>query len=281
MIFTVLEQMYKCGCERGVADLKSEGILDKINDLAEWDLCRFPSKEIERRQITFPIYLDETGTVSNDTKVETKPIYEENRKFLGETPKLAPGNCILVDGQVIAIDGPDRLVLVVSKTGGRALTRIYDEIITPEYELYNSKNASLKFTWDSPGVEIPEDFDGEYRVPYSKYKYWKEFFVKGRDLTPDPNGNLAILVNIDYIFPVELYFTSWTVKFKKVDFEEGEESLVEYLVDSVLRDFCVGYTRLVNPLGKFPTPYEQVQKLLEFDKQVQINQFKLMNGAKN
>ena len=83
------------------------------------------------------------------------------------------------------------------------------------------------------------------------------------------------------MFPVELYFTTWTVKFKKADFGEGEESLVEYLVDSVLRDFCVGYTRLVNPLGEFPTPAEQVKKLLEFDKQVQISQFKLMNGAKN
>lgn len=46
MVIEVLKNKYKCGCNRGTADLKKAGILDKLNAIIEWDISRFPKKQV-------------------------------------------------------------------------------------------------------------------------------------------------------------------------------------------------------------------------------------------
>lgn len=122
MIIEVLAQKYRCGCEKGMADLVIPGILVKLNAVIEWDFCRFP-EEIKHEK------KDSADENSEEIEVRT-----ELRDFLGEDPELKPGNCFLYKGQVIAVDSADRLILVVSETGYGALDRIYEENFKTEFE---------------------------------------------------------------------------------------------------------------------------------------------------
>lgn len=117
MIITILGNKYSCGCERGLNDFKNTGILNKLNTIVNFSKSYWPLK-----------------SVGNDTWVE-------DTEILGNPAQLKPGNCFLYEGQVIAIDNPDRLILLKSETGSFAINRIYNEVIEPEFkilELYNN-----------------------------------------------------------------------------------------------------------------------------------------------
>lgn len=51
MIIEVLAQKYRCGCEKGMADLVIPGILVKLNAVIEWDFCRFPEEIKHEKKI--------------------------------------------------------------------------------------------------------------------------------------------------------------------------------------------------------------------------------------
>lgn len=215
MVFEVLTQKYKCGCGMGAAELKVPGILDKINELAEWDLVKFPR------------------TRQHDVEVngETVPVMLEDRKYLGDDPKLEPGHCIFLGGQVIAFDSPDRMVLVISETGGRSLKRIYEEWIEAEWELTNEIENTIGFDYEDIEEVDESEYDGTMPIPYSYYRVWKNLYLNGEEK--------KIAVKLDGgFFPTHIVLDKWDIKYKTDEWEEGELDVLEYLVLGVLSWFC-------------------------------------------
>lgn len=243
MIIEVLNQNYKCGCNRGLSCLEVPGILNKLNSIIEWDFCKFPIKTEE---------LDETEKVvvgtddnGNDIVEEKKKIIKaEDREFLGQDPELKPGNVFLFNGgQVIAVDSPDRLVLIVSETGIGALDRIYEENIETEFSLlYNNYQIY------SGNVEVvesgitPEGFDLYYSVPYNLYKIWKERYVTGRGYLEKGLCLKVTLESEDFIFPIEAIMTDWSMIFKS---SQIDEEMIETAAKEILSWFYESYKRIV------------------------------------
>lgn len=249
MIIEVLSQKYKCGCERGLSELKIPGILNNLNAVIEWDFCRFP---LERKE------LDETEEVvvgqdddGNDIKESRKKVVEfENKEFLGEDPELKPGNVFLYKGQVIAVDSPDRLILVVSETGFNSLERIYNENMKTEFDLlFNDYQIdSVKYEVIEDGI-VPDEFDVTYHVPYSLYNIWKERFLTGRGFLEKGLCLKVIMIADDFFFPVEFIMTDWNVRCKSSQFEEGDEEMIGFAVKELLSWFYENYRR-VKPLDR-------------------------------
>lgn len=171
MIINVLDQMYKVGCGRGINGLEKPDLLNKLNAIIDWTKSEFPPKQVgeEEKQVT-----DMEGNIIT----ETVPILKENRDFLGDDPELKPGNCFEYRGQIIAIDDPNTLVLIVSETGPFALERLWDEVISPEIELmYNDYPINSVNIEDVPENSIPENFE-EGRIDWKYWRIWKDIFTK-------------------------------------------------------------------------------------------------------
>lgn len=249
MIIEILNQKYKCGCEKGMAELKVPGILLKLNSIIEWDFCVFPQK-VEELDETEEVVIgtDDSGNEIKETRKKTVII--EDRNFLGEDPELKPGNVFLYKGQVIAVDSPDRLILIVSETGCGALDRIYEENMKTEFDLmfndYQIENVTYKVVED--GV-IPPEYDMTFPVPYNLYNIWKERFVAGRGFL---EKGLCLEVTMEaeeFIFPVNFIMTDWNIRYKSDQFEEGNEEMVEVAIKELLSHFYESYQR-IKPLER-------------------------------
>lgn len=228
MVIEILAQKYKTGCGRGMAIIEYPSLLVKLNLIIEWDLCTFPMKRKE---------------------AETDPDIED-REFLGTDPELKPGDCFMVSGgQVIAVESPEKLVLVVSETGHGALQRIWDESIAPELEMYFS-GSGVEIEHEVAS-EVPSEFSESYRPGYHKYKIWKSKYITGRGYL---EKGLCIKVEMTsdlFVFPVVLYMLDWEVRYNPEDIDETE---IEVAVDNVLAWFYNNYPRIAPP--KVTTPEE-------------------------
>ena len=200
MIIKVLNLKYTVGCKRGYDHIQKPNLLLMLNSIIEWDFCEFPKEETGQ---------DENG----------EPVYEENRKYLGEEPELVPGNVFEVDGQVIAINDEESLALVNTDTGGRGLRRVWDEIIDPELDLVWSGLPEVEVEdWEETKKEdIPDSYETG-NLEYKKYKIWKDHFVEGR---LEANEDLCVKCEIsgeDFLFPVTVYMMNWSFKYNPEDF---------------------------------------------------------------
>lgn len=222
MIITVLSQKYKCGCGRGISYIERSSLVPKLNAIIEWDLCEFPKKKEGDKEV-------------------------EDRKFLGDDPGLSPGDCFLYDGQVIAVDSINRLVLIVSETGSLALDRILKDDILPELELkfnsYLTEDVKWEVVEDEDSVK---DFDGTYNIEYNIYKIWKEHFVKGRGFLEKGMKIKAKITSDICIVPVDLILQDWSIKYKKSQLEEDE---AEYVSKECISWFYNNYAR-IKPIGE-------------------------------
>lgn len=246
MIIEVLAQKYKCGCERGMAELRISEILSKLNAIIEWDFCRFPLIEEETdEEEEVVVGTDDSGNEIKETK--KKIITVEKRDFLGDDPELKPGDVFLYKGQVIAVDSPERLILIVSETGYGALDRIYEESMKVEFDLlFNDYQINdVKYEVVENGT-VPEEFDETYPVPYNLYNIWKERFLAGRGFL---EKGLCLKVTMDaedFIFPVDFIMTDWNIKYKSSQLEQDEVGLA---VNELLSWFYENYRR-VKPLER-------------------------------
>ena len=145
----------------------------------------------------------------------SSPLGVEDKEFLGKEPELKPGNMFVYDGQVIACDTNDRLILVISETGALALQRIYDNIITLEFDLkFNYENPHVTFE-KSDISNIPDNYE-EYTVPYYLMMLFKNNFLLGRDF---PRKDLCLKTVLDsdnYVLPVTIYVLDWKVKYDPI-----------------------------------------------------------------
>src|SRR5574344_1048885 len=126
MIITILTQKYRCGSNKGMNCMESEGLLNKINSIIEWD---FSKKNVK--------------SVNSEGKKEEKKedIPEDERK-------LKPGMSLITDGQLIAIDTENKIYLITSETGVYALNRLYNDVISVEYEIKSSVAPEIDLTWE-------------------------------------------------------------------------------------------------------------------------------------
>lgn len=155
MKVAILKQKYKVGCGKGVNYLDRVGILSALNKIIDWNNSTFPS----------------------DAGVE-------DRMFLGENPQLAPGNCFEFSGQVIAIDGEDRIVLVVSETGPLALERLLSETIQPELKVLKAVDILevLPENINPQAIETEDhksNYDSTVELDSSVFNLWKRHITKG------------------------------------------------------------------------------------------------------
>ena len=245
MIITVLTQKYKCGCNRGITTLEKPSLLPKLNSIIEWDLCEFPTK-LEKKKVI--IKNDDGKNVEEEQEIEV-----EDRNFLGDDPELKPGNCFLFEGQVIAVDSNDRLILLVSETGHGALDRIYEETIKPEIELTFNGFEDTNAKWEVPddSANFLEQFDGEYKVPYHLYKIFKDHFVAGRGFLKTGMVIKATMESDNFVFPIEFCMLDWKIKYKTSQLEEDE---IESAVIELLSWFYSNYPRISAPKKKSETP---------------------------
>lgn len=206
MIIEVLDQKYKCGCNRGMNKLSHPGLLTQLNAVMEWEYCRGLEK----------------------LKKKEKDGEEE----------LTPGDVFLYRGQVIAVDSPDTLILVVSETGVLALERLWDEHISVEIGLmFNSNPIDMILTYEVVD-SIPAGLE-EYSPEYKLYNIFKERFIKGRGFNPD----FCIKAEIssgDYLFPVTVYLRPWVILYDPEDFEVEQlpqvaQSIVSWFYENTKR----------------------------------------------
>lgn len=215
MLITVLAQKYKTGCERGITAEERFLLLKELNAVIEWDKCEFPK--------------DADGN--------------EDRKFLGDVPELKPGNCFLYEGNVIAVDREDRLILIVSETGPLALRRICDEIIREEYNLINCVDVDgIDYKEEDPAL-VPHDYK-EFPVPYYLMKIFKEKVAYGR-FRPDK----CLECNVDFYIPLHVYIKDWSMYF---NMDEIDEDMVEVAVREIISWFYKKYDRILPPKPELP-----------------------------
>lgn len=241
MVIEVLGQKYRCGCERGMSAVEEDELLVKLNTIIEWDFCRFPIelKETDEDEEVV-VGTDDQG---NEVKETRKKVVEaENREFLGPDPELKPGNVFLFKGQVIAVDSPTRLVLIVSETGYGALDRIYEENIKTEIDLLFNDYIIDDVTYNVlEDGKIPPEYDEVYPVPYNLYKIWKERFLEGRGFL---EKGLALQVTMDaedFVFPLDFVMTDWNVRYKSTQLEPDEVGIA---VKELLSWFYENFRRI-------------------------------------
>jgi len=226
MIIQVLDQKYKCGCEKGMAKLEKPSLLSKLNLIIEWDLCSFPKKKIGKHTEQVD-ELDENDQPTGNKIEKTVDDFGEDREYLGKSPELKPGDCFLYNGQVIAIDNPNTMILVVSETGFRALERIWEETIVPEIEfLFNQSEVSdddeIKYEVEEKN-SLPGNFEHR-NLRYAYWKIWKErFWTK---IIQDQKDKVirCEVSSEDYIYPITVYLDEWKMYYSP---DELEPEMVE------------------------------------------------------
>ena len=263
MVIEVLAQKYKCGCNRGLAKFEEPDLLSKLNIIIEWDLCKFPSKVEEVDGDVEVDVLDENGNPTGEKKKEKVEKEVEDRNFLGDDPELVPGNMFLLDGQVIAVDSENTLVLVLSQTGYMSLQRVWDDLIKPEIELVYNDYPVNNVTWKCLD-SFNEDYNIEARIPFKLYSQWTSHFVDGRtDLKRDQDGKLnieCVLDSDDFLFPIHLILTDHTAFVKDVEFDEEDGEEMNRAVVETLAWFIENYPRSINPLEVEKQKQESINK---------------------
>lgn len=275
MVIEILSQKYKCDCGRGLAKYEETDLLDKLNYLIEWDFAQYPIVKDKHIEVDIP-EVDENGKETGNLLKEKVglDIVKEDKDFLKGEQELKPSNCFLLDGQIIAIDSPDRIVLVLSKTGRGSLDRIVEERIDPEYKMVYG-NEDAKIEWEAlTSDSYKTEYDGICSIPFPEYRIWRDRFVKGRedDLYKIPKdkekGTYTIAVKAtikseSLMVPIDLVFQEWDVAYKTSEFDEDDLPMIQGVAQQIMAWFIRTYDRLVNPLKPVPTEQEQIDNFIK------------------
>ena len=201
MILTILTQKYNCGCNRGISKAETPGLLEKLNKVIQWDKVIWPEKE------------------------ENVP----DKEFLGIPPQIAPGNTFLWDGNVMALDNENAVVLIVSETGPRSVERFVD-ILNNEVVFIEKSDEGLEVEelgWDD---NIPIDME-EFRIGFSKYKPIKERCEDENWLRKRKIKILGVPMTTPILVPTTIYLDRQCIFYNpdEIDREVLEElSLIIY-----------------------------------------------------
>lgn len=218
MIITVLADKYRHDNSRCMAILERPGILNDLNKIIEWEYCVWPIKVLE----------DEKVVSLTD--------------FLGTPPVLKPGNMFSYNiGQIIGIDSPDRLVLCISETGPKALSRIDEEIIQREVKLSEDLgNIDVSFEVVSEN-DIPSNYKEEF-IPYYLNRIFKEKFLANRY---EDDVTLKVTIKSDYfIFSggTTVYIHKSKMFFDEMDIDDSDQAAI--VINDIMSWFYQKYERI-------------------------------------
>ena len=215
MVITVTQSKYQVGCGRGYG-IEIPNLVLKLNLIVDKDRSEWPKPTDTRTQ-------EEIDSGVPEPVVKTE---------------LEEGDVFELEGTVFAIDH-DRLVQIVSETGGLAIKRIYEETIKPELEFSYFDDEENDYSWEEVDSIQPE-FSDEYSMPYSWMKVWKDNFVKDRNLRPKYIIKVTITDSI-LGFKREIYITPSKVLYSGNQFSEEE---IEWYIKKVLSWFYVEIGRV-------------------------------------
>lgn len=163
MKVTFLAEKYRVGTDRGLYAHEKKGILEDLNLVIDLKHSEYPKKWVE---------------------TEDKKAYHETETTMDEffegrpEKKLEPGDMFVYDGQVLAIDRPDRLIVVVSESGPLAVQRFVEEILSAEVKMakgdpeYGEGEIMMKEIETLP-PDFPDDLT-PYYIPYYTEKSWRD-----------------------------------------------------------------------------------------------------------
>jgi len=162
MKVTFLADKYRVGSERGLYAHEKEGILEDLNLVVDLEGSVYPKKWVET----------EDGKAYHETEMTKEEFFKDREE------KLMPGDMFVYEGQVLAIDRPDRLIVCLSESGPLAVQRFVEEILSAEVKMakgdpeYGEGEIMMKEIESLP-PDIPEDFT-PYYIPYYTEKSWRE-----------------------------------------------------------------------------------------------------------
>ena len=128
-----------------MAQVEYKGLLDIINNILDWDNCEFPS--------------------TLDLISEENPKTVENRDFLGNPPKLAPGVIFIYKKQQLVFLDENTLGLVNTETGVLGLYRVINDFILPEYKLRYQETYINSVCPDFLGSKLITHIEPWLKVP--------------------------------------------------------------------------------------------------------------------
>ena len=162
MKVTFLAEKYKTGSNRGLFAHEKDGILDDLNIVIDLESSTYPEKWVE----------------TEDKKAYHKTNITKEEFFKDRDKKLCPGDMFVYDGQVFAIDRPDRLIVAVSESGALSVVRFVEEILSVEVKMkkgdseYGEGEIRIKEI-DSLPSDFPEDITPHF-IPFYTEKIWRE-----------------------------------------------------------------------------------------------------------
>ena len=163
MKVTFLEDKYRVGTDRGLYAHEKKGILEDLNLVIDLEHSVYPEKWVE----------------TEDKKAYHKTTQTMDEFFEGRAEKkLEPGDMFVYDGQVLAIDRPDRLIVCVSESGALSVVRFVEEILAAEVRMQKGdpefgEGEIMMKEIESLPADIPEDFT-PYYIPFYTEKCWRD-----------------------------------------------------------------------------------------------------------
>lgn len=163
MKVTFIADKYRVGSNRGLYAHEKDGILDDLNLVIDLDGSKYPEVWVET----------EDGKAYHKTEMTQDEFFKDRSE-----KKLEAGDMFVYDGQVFAIDRPDRLVLALSESGPLAVQRFIEEVLSVEVRMkmgdpeYGDGKLEMKEIEDLP-TNLQKDAP-YYCIPYYKEKVWRE-----------------------------------------------------------------------------------------------------------
>ena len=162
MKVTFLADKYRVGSDRGLYAHEKEGILEDLNLVVDLEGSVYPKKWVET----------EDGKAYHETEMTKEEFFKDREE------KLMPGDMFVYDGQVLAIDRPDRLIVCISETGALAVQRFVAEILSAEVKMakgdpeFGEGEIMMKEIESLP-ADIPDDTT-PYYIPFYTEKCWRD-----------------------------------------------------------------------------------------------------------
>lgn len=203
----------------GYPTYEEYGLLYKLNSIIEWDFVKYPKKQGED--------VEDKNYLAPDNVLQPGDAFS-----LGESGNL----------QLIRVISENKIGLEHTETGGLALERVVNSIISPEIKMFFNNSIGVsgitfeKFDWE----KVPESHGWEYKIPYDLYKIFSDRFFPKRD---EFLGGMKITIETDMsVFPIECYLYKSNIKFNEDDVIEKE--FIDELVKDMLAWFYNNHERL-------------------------------------
>ena len=162
MKVTFLADKYRVGSERGLYAHEKEGILEDLNLVIDLEGSVYPKMWVET----------EDGKAYHETEMTKEEFFKDREE------KLMPGDMFVYDGQVLAIDRPDRLIVCVSESGALSVVRFVEEILAAEVRMqkgdpeFGEGEIMMKEIETLP-ADLPDDIT-PYYIPFYTEKCWRD-----------------------------------------------------------------------------------------------------------